>query len=299
MKMIITVGIPGCGKSKWGREQEEAGDNIVVVERDIIRAQSHTESGNKWDYKFSKAKEKHVTKFQEAQIRNILSAGLTVIVADTNLNPGTRNRITAIANEYGIEAQTEVFDVPFHKCLKWNANRPDHVPESVMIRMEQGMRKYMNKYVQTPEGREQEGHMAHSCVIMDIDGTLADMKGLRGPYDWQNVHLDRPIKHVVDYARYIVNNTFHDLIIFSGRDSECRYKTAQWLKDHGINYDELYMRPEGSTINDSILKEQMYMDHVHDIYNVDHIVDDRKQVCLMWESMGFRVMNVGGFLSDF
>jgi hypothetical protein len=134
---------------------------------------------------------------------------------------------------------------------------------------------------------------------MDIDGTLADMRGIRGPFEWDRVGEDKVIEHVAEYARFLWSGGNHDLVLFSGRDGSCRAQTEDWLAEHNIGYDQLHMRPAGSTINDSILKERMYMDHLHDGFFVDHIVDDRAQVCKMWQSMGFRVMNVGGFTSDF
>ena len=30
------------------------------------------------------------------------------------------------------------------------------------------------------------------AIIVDVDGTLADMKGIRGPFEWDKVHLDKP-----------------------------------------------------------------------------------------------------------
>jgi hypothetical protein len=134
---------------------------------------------------------------------------------------------------------------------------------------------------------------------MDIDGTLADMRGIRGPFEWSRVGEDKVIEHVAEYARFIYTDANHDLILFSGRDGSCREQTEDWLDDNNIFYDALHMRPAGSDINDSILKENLYMEHLHGNYIVDHVVDDRAQVCKMWESMGFRVMNCGGFLSDF
>lgn len=300
-RMIITVGIPGCGKSTWAKQLVKDNPEFVQSERDILRASRlYTPSGNLWDYKFSRGKENDITARQEDQIRLALTSGRSVVVSDTNINEGTRHRLTRIATGYDITPEFEVFDVPFHQALKWNAKRSNSVPESVMIRMERNMREYMGKYVQTDKVREKhEKALTRSCVIMDIDGTLANMRGIRGPFEWDRVGEDKVIEHVADYAAFLYNNERHDLILFSGRDGSCREQTEEWLLNHAVPYKELHMRPEGSTINDSILKEQMYMDVLHDRYLVDHVVDDRKQVCMMWESMGFRVMNVGGFLADF
>lgn len=298
-KMICTVGIPGCGKTTWADEYIKENTSTVKLERDIIRAENHTSTGNLWDYKFSKGKENAVTTVQKDLIRIALGEGKSVIVSDTNLNTATRYMLKELAADFGIEAEFKEFDVPLHQAMQWNRKRPEHVPESVLINMERKMRVYLDKFIQTPESREITSRFLNTCVIMDIDGTLADMRGIRGPFDWEKVHLDKPIQFIVDYAKFIMDNTDHSLILFSGRDSSCRKLTEEWLWKQGITFSGLYMRPSGSNANDSLIKETLFDNHVKGKYSVDHVVDDRAQVCKMWESMGFRVMNVGGFLADF
>lgn len=296
--LLATVGIPACGKSTWTKRFMECWpDKYIQVERDLIRAEHFTESGNIWDYKFTNAKEKRVTEMQISGIRGALVHGKSVIVSDTNLNVKARNGLEAIGKEFGIEVEFHPIVEDLYVCMRRNSKRPNHVPEAVMINMQKNMRDYVGKYVQTQKMRENSRFP--SCVIMDIDGTLADMKGVRGPFEWDKVHLDAPIKFVVDYAKWIYHDTAHDLILFSGRDGSCRQRTHQWLELQGVSHNGLFMRAAGSTINDSIVKERLFMDHVEPRYEVNHIVDDRKQVCVHWESMGFRVMNVGGFQSDF
>lgn len=298
--VIGTVGIPACGKSTWTKRFMECWpDKYVQVERDIIRADTFTSTGNIWDYKFSKGKESMVTSLQRDQIRDALSIGLSVIVSDTNLNQGSRDMVERVSAEYGITVQWHEIDYEFHQALKWNDKRPNRVPDSVMIRMERNMRLYQDKYVQTEAARAIEWGTMDSCVIMDIDGTLANMKGVRGPFEWDKVHLDKPIKFVVDYAKHIYHDTDHDLILFSGRDGICRALTEGWFQENKVRHNGLFMRAAGSNVNDSIVKEGLFDKAIKDRYHVDHIVDDRKQVCMKWESMGFRVMNVGGFTADF
>lgn len=299
LRIVATIGIPGCGKSTWADKFLLESPEFIQTERDIIRAGNFTETGNRWDYKYTKTKESKVTEMQDIEIREALIYGSSVVISDTNLNPKTRTHLTVLAQEFGIEIEWIPFDVPLHQAVKQNLRRPEHVPESVLINMERNMRQYLGKYVQTPELRLQERKYLSSCVLVDIDGTLADMKGIRGPFEWDKVHLDKPRQFVVDYVKYLWNHTYHKIIIFSGRDSSCRLLTRRWLLEHGIHHHELHMRPEGSQINDSILKEDLFKQHILGKYTIDHIVDDRKQVAMHWESMGFNVMNVGGFLADF
>ena len=48
------------------------------------------------------------------------------------------------------------------------------------------------------------------AIIVDVDGTLADMRGVRGPFEWDKVQLDRPHQDVIelvqDFARMAHDN---------------------------------------------------------------------------------------------
>ena len=35
------------------------------------------------------------------------------------------------------------------------------------------------------------------AIMVDVDGTLADMKGIRGPFEWDKVGLDRPYTDII------------------------------------------------------------------------------------------------------
>lgn len=293
--LTCTVGIPGCGKSTWANEQVAGSyGHIVKVERDELRATCHTSTGNLWDYKYSKTKENAVTALQEIIIRRELAAGNSVIVSDTNLNEKTRTRLAIIARDHHMDINWKVFDVPLHQCMKWNSRRPNHVPESVLIRMEINMRKYLGKYLHdktNPLGLPE-------CVIFDVDGTLADMVGIRGPFEWDKVGLDKKHGYVCAYFQ-MLKYFGTTIIVFSGRDGVCYHDTAKWLVDGKVEPTEMYLREAGDQRNDSIIKEELFDKYIKGRYHVSHIVDDRKQVMCLWESMGFQTMNVGGFLADF
>ena len=146
------------------------------------------------------------------------------------------------------------------------------------------------------------------AIIVDVDGTLADMRGVRGPFEWDKVHLDRPhqdvIEMVQDFASLEVYtgeydddgdemmDTKYKIIITTGRDGVCEEATKQWLKDHEVPYDEFFIRPEGDFRKDNIIKSEIYMDHIRPKYDVKFVIDDRDQVVEMWRSLGLRVLQV-------
>jgi len=140
------------------------------------------------------------------------------------------------------------------------------------------------------------------AIIVDVDGTLADMRGVRGPFEWDKVHLDRPHQDVIELVRDLAEADTdngaggfiykYKIIITTGRDGVCEEATKEWLLEHGINYDEFFIRPEGDFRKDNIIKSEIYMDHIRPKYDVKFVIDDRDQVVEMWRSLGLRVLQV-------
>jgi hypothetical protein len=90
------------------------------------------------------------------------------------------------------------------------------------------------------------------------------------------------------------------IVFLSGRDEVCRKITEDWLSVH-FEYDyDLFMRPEGSKDKDTIVKEALYRENVHDFYNVEAVIDDRKSVVKeCWMKLGIPVIAVGRIYDDF
>ena len=293
--VLLTVGIPASGKDTWARETcEENPGKYSVINRDKLRAKAFTKTGDIHDYKYTKHKERAITERQFELAQQQINGGGSVIVSDTNLNLGTRQSWAKFADKNGVPITYKVMETPLHVCIKRNAKRADYVPESVLIRMEKKMREYCGKYVHDKSNPDN----LPECIIVDIDGTLADHTGLRGSFEWSKVGLDRPRTFVISVVdRRSVMGDY--IIVFSGRDNVCRGETETWLESWGVPYNELHMRKEGSLVNDCIVKEEMFDKFIKGKYHVSHIIDDRHQVVNMWCSMGFDVMDVGNRVSDF
>ena len=160
------------------------------------------------------------------------------------------------------------------------------------------------------------------AIIVDVDGTLADMRGVRGPFEWDKVHLDRPHQDIINLVKGLAgiqDNVLHNdeypahmcpdcgmncvgcsgssvkkykIIITTGRDGVCEEATRQWLTDHGVPFDDFYIRKAGDFRKDNIIKSEIYMDHIRPKYDVKFVIDDRDQVVEMWRSLGLRVLQV-------
>jgi hypothetical protein len=132
---------------------------------------------------------------------------------------------------------------------------------------------------------------AATAVVVDIDGTAAIMCG-RSPYDETRVHEDRPNRAVIAAVKAMYA-AGHEVIFCSGRTEGCRDATEKWLREHtGIPYVGLYMRAVGDTRKDSIVKRELFDQHIRRLWDVVCVFDDRRQVVDAWRAMGLTVFQV-------
>lgn len=128
------------------------------------------------------------------------------------------------------------------------------------------------------------------AVLVDVDGTLANMAGQRGPFEWDKVFKDKPHQDIIDLVNDLYEN--YHIIILTGRDGVCEEATREWLDEHEVCYHELFIRKAGDFRKDSIIKHEIYLKHIYPRYEVKFILDDRNQVVDMWRSIGLRVLQV-------
>ena len=62
---------------------------------------------------------------------------------------------------------------------------------------------------------------------------------------------------------------------------------------------ELIMRAAGDMRKDSIVKAELFFEHIEPNYNVMMVIDDRPQVIRMWTDIGLDVINVGNYYEEF
>lgn len=293
MKAIITVGVSGSGKTTWAHKQK----GFVVVSRDDIRIDVFQDEPGKefswaaWSWK----KEDLVTEIQESAFVEHSKAKRNIIVADTNLNKGRAENLKKRLEDLGYEVEFKFFhgkrseeNVDIETCIKRDANRKLSVGALVINKQWKQMNQSWGPNIIDRHFQNSNPH----AVIFDIDGTLADHDGLRSPFEWHKVGVDRVRGHVAEMLCFYYAAGYN-VIILSGRDGVCRQETEDWLADNNIPYHSLYMRPEGDQRKDVIIKKELFDAHVRDIWNVRVVVDDRKQVLQLWHDLGLNVINVG------
>lgn len=140
--------------------------------------------------------------------------------------------------------------------------------------------------------------------IVDLDGTVADHKGIRGPYDEDKVHLDNPIIPVIKVLRSLLA-VGYKIIFVSGRTDECKTLSIEWIKKYITGEfgfcpePELFMRKSGDKRKDSIVKKEIYENYILPNYNIVGVFDDRLQVCRMLYEEGIFCFNVNQGLKEF
>jgi len=120
-----------------------------------------------------------------------------------------------------------------------------------------------------------------------MDGTLAHMDGRRGPFEWDKVGGDS-LDPLVFLALQGLRADGYKIVVMSGRDGECYGLTHRWLTDHDVVFHDLFMRTEGDTRRDDIIKEELLRMYVLPKYNPVLCIDDRRQMVERWRALGLR-----------
>jgi predicted kinase/phosphoglycolate phosphatase-like HAD superfamily hydrolase len=149
-------------------------------------------------------------------------------------------------------------------------------------------------------GNPEPNHMdkRKPCYIFDIDGTLSDpehrLHHVNGPKkDWkaffETMDQDPPITALVTLCQqlqWVGIEQGQSIIITTGRPENYREITEKWLKQNGIEWDKLYMRPANDTRPDAIVKKEILDQIYADKYDPIMVFDDRQTVVDMWRENG-------------
>jgi hypothetical protein len=118
-------------------------------------------------------------------------------------------------------------------------------------------------YIQTDDSI---GALTMDIILFcDIDGTLCviDESAPKPQTDaeWRTTFANaRPRPEVISYVRKLQQSSVSKTIIFTGRWEDNRAATVKWLRNQGVQYDELMMRPNGDTRENVVIKISMLID---------------------------------------
>lgn len=297
-RLIIPRGLAGSGKTtRLKMAVKTASYPIVRVSRDDLRDMLF---GSR---KLTTDQENAVTTAEKAQVEAFLKNGVSVIVDAMHLRPRYIREWAKIAkkNKANLEIWDEFLDVPLETCIANDKKRegtPGYLGEDVI----RGIHKrfFPVKPVDlTDVNPVGESYLPNpglpNAYMVDIDGTCTTGPCDRSPYEWLKVGQDEPNEAVIRTV-WALAHAGHVIIFCSGRDSVCRPETVKWLTDNFsaslMARSPLFMRKEGDMRKDSIVKMELFDEHIRHHYNVIGVYDDRDQVVKMWRSLGLTVFQV-------
>lgn len=291
LKILILIGIPASGKSTWAKEYVRKNANYVRVNRDDFRKM--LKNAQMCENKI----EDMITGLVLQTIETSLMKKLHVIVDNTNLK---RKYIDEIIEKfkYTADIDYQIFDISLNKAIERDNAREDKVGEGVIKKMYESYKVLTDSFDFQPIKKiEQRPFLIPNfmsplppAVLFDIDGTLALM-GRRSAFDWDKVDRDDMNQIVTEHVDFH-RSKGRKIILVSGRDKSCEELTKEWLKFYDIHFDEIYMRPENDFRKDTVIKKELYENHIKGKYNALCVYDDRLQVLEMWNELGIFAFNV-------
>ena len=144
------------------------------------------------------------------------------------------------------------------------------------------------------------------AVIIDVDGTLADVSSIRHyvrPGQVKGKNFDKfheesvncpPNAWVVDMAKE-AHNEGKAVIIVTARKHKWRHVTAWFLALNDIPSDMLIMRNDNDQRKDYDVKKDILSSIRAQGFNVVHAIDDNPAIIRLWEENNIPVTIVPGW----
>ncbi len=299
-KIIVLQGAPASGKSTWAREFVTGKKDWVIVNRDSIR-------DGRGDY-WIPEQEDYVSAVEEFQIRMAITNDLNVIIDAINLNPKTISKWEKIAEEYCVEIEYKLFEIPYKEALERDSKRARPVGKKVIDRFYRMYCPHLMHKLKDDRLVKEPNPDFIQAVICDIDGTVSLRNG-RSPFDYSKVKEDTFDPRMREVLMKFINS--HIPILFvSGREDigDCRKDTEEWIEENLIGqYKEklsgkdwrwkLIMREKGDHRGDEVVKKELYDNQIKPIYDILCVFDDRDKVVKMWRDEGLLCCQV--YYGDF
>lgn len=293
-KIILGVGIPYSGKSTYFNNLvKEDPNKYFLVNRDKIRElffgygeENHDEYYNRKDIYYLECE---VTRRLHDLIYYGLSQNKTILVDNTNL---TIREIRGY-EKFNVPIELVHFDITFGEAIERRNKRIKKVEDRVIkkyISRKQTLDSILKKEPYNFVPRVMKNNpLFESIIIVDIDGTIANMNGIRKHYEFEKVIFDKPKHNIIELVKLLSHE--YKIVFVSGRSDECREDTIKWLDEYFYFEYELHMRKSDDKSDDWKIKEEIWLKLLEKYY-IKLMIDDRSQVVNHARSLGFEVLQV-------
>jgi phosphoglycolate phosphatase-like HAD superfamily hydrolase len=143
--------------------------------------------------------------------------------------------------------------------------------------------------------------MLPEAVIFDMDGTLADVSGIRhllnGPGRFDAFHrasIDCPPHQWVVDAANAEHAAGRAVLVVTARSARYRHVTAMWLAIHAVPSASMFMRADKDNRPDFEVKAEI-LAKIRQRYTPVAAWDDNPNVIRLWEQEGIPVTVVPGW----
>jgi predicted kinase len=313
-ELTVCVGMSGCGKSTWATTQVNHGRGTVVrFNKDDMRNMIYR------DVPHGSQNAMMLIDMERDLARGALQRGLDVIIDDTNCIRRTRQGWEEFAAQMHIKLRILTWNTDFKTCVERDKARGEicgecgktkgaMVGEGVIEKQRKDLGKGMGTekkpkeykltrpYFERTEYLKNGGFTVRlpnaKWVLVDMDGTLCNHIGVRGPFEEQKVLEDKPWEAVCEMVRALYPT--HNVCVVSGRHDFCGDDSCDWLEMHAVPFDHILMRYSGDNRSDAVVKQEI-LNELADVIgkeNIAFVIDDRPRVCEMWKSNGIAVRQV-------
>jgi hypothetical protein len=237
-----------------------------------------------------------------------------IIVDRMNFNRVQRATYIEWARAAGYEIRVELFCVPHDICLERCQARTGHPT----IRSTSDTYKALSHFFRFYEKpTEEEGQVTvheyklpdrlkQLAIICDLDGTLCNIDHRlhhvrNGNKDWDSFFAGISDDSINGWCSRLLRDMQYNIkiVLCSGRGQEYFIPTAEWLNQHDIPYNRLFMRPKKNYQRDDLVKEMLLDFEILPRYDVLFAVDDRQQVIAMWRRRGIICLDCAGEKGNF
>lgn len=280
----ILIGATGAGKTTFAEYWLRTEPNWMRVSRDDFRMM-HFSTTN-----LSPEDESKITVMVEGTIDALLDRGSNVLVDATHCRA---EYINGYIKKYIEKANIsfKVFDVALEelkqRCQKRFVETGRFIPEKVIEKYYKELQHLKSSFDFSTRKRErldnvliEQNETLPKAIICDLDGTLALMNG-RNPFDASKCDedlLNVPVANILKNYHHLG----YKILLVSGREDKFEEPTLRFLAKHQIPFDALLMRKTKDSRKDSIIKKEIYNEHIVANYFIEFVLDDRNQVVDTW-----------------